>query len=240
MHRDDHRSHERDEDAIRLCGRHPESKVIQRFVQKSLPTVNGPGRYGGIDVGYKKEMIDLPGIKRVDNDEYAVTGELVSLSRALSRIEGNTLILFGDILFRNHIPNLLLHDHDADIAIIVDSEIANRTQDDRLSDFVFATKRGSEHEFLDREVFLKTVEFGPRKADHDGEFIGLVKLSARGTKWAREYLQANGKADRLRKLQMIDMLNDFVSAGRPVKIHYVRGGWIDVDSLLDLNLALRF
>ena len=90
------------------------------------------------------------------------------------------------------------------------------------------------------EVFLKTVEFGPRKADHDGEFIGLVKLSARGTKWAREYLQTNGKADRLRKLQMIDMLNDFVSAGRPVKIHYVRGGWIDVDSLLDLNLALRF
>ena len=39
---------------------------------------------------------------------------------------------------------------------------------------------------------------------------------------------------------MTDLLNHFVATGRKVRIHYIQGHWLDVDSLADLKQAERF
>ena len=186
--------------------------------------------------GYKKELITLPGVRRVDNDAYATTGELASLAVALPHAGGDTLVTFGDVLFRSHIAGLLLRDP-ADIVIAVDAQPRDSPGKARHSDFVRATRPAGTHDFLEDDVFLEQAEFAAPDARFHGEWTGLLKLSSAGTAWTKAYLATGGP---VAAGQVIDLLNHFVQTGRPVKVHYIRGHWIDVDSLTDLNLAQRF
>src|SRR5213083_963181 len=49
--------------------------------------------------GYKKERVSLPGLRFVDNDRYAETGEVGSLFGAERELDGPFVLLYGDILF---------------------------------------------------------------------------------------------------------------------------------------------
>jgi phosphoenolpyruvate phosphomutase len=190
-----------------------------------------------IVAGFKKDLIALPGVRRVDNDDFATTGELASLAVALPHASGDTLVTFGDVLFRSHIAALLLRDP-ADIVIAVEAQPRGNNGKVRRSDFVRASRPPSEHDFLDDDVFLVSAEFDAPGAQFHGEWTGLLKLSGAAVNWSREYLNQPGTAAR--GGQVIDLLNHFVRSGRPVKVHYIRGHWIDVDSLNDLNQAQRF
>ena len=70
--------------------------------------------------GYKKEAINLPNLNIIENDKYETTGEMVSLSKAIDTVQGESVILFGDILFKKYFLSIILDDP-ADIVIIVDS-----------------------------------------------------------------------------------------------------------------------
>lgn len=189
--------------------------------------------------GYKKETINLPGVRRVDNDAHATTHELVSLAAAIDSVEGDTLVAFGDIIFRRYIVGLLVRDP-ADIVIVVDTQFRDRVHGDRTSDLVRATRPGSAHDFLDDDVFLTHAAVATTPDDFDGEWIGLLKLSAQGLAWTREFIAAHRANPAFAQWQVTDLLNHFVATGRKVRIHYIQGHWIDVDSLADLNLAQRF
>lgn len=190
--------------------------------------------------GYKKELVDLPGVRRVDNDAHATTGELASLAAALNGGESVTLVAFGDILFRGFIATLLLRDA-ADVVIAVDAQPRAPNAAARASDFVRASRPASARDFLDdEEVSLERAEFAEPQAGFHGEWIGLMKLSPAALTWTREFIAARKAAGDLASLQIIDLLNHFVAAGRKVKIHYVYGHWTDVDSLVDLNRAQQF
>jgi phosphoenolpyruvate phosphomutase len=189
--------------------------------------------------GYKKEMIDVPGTRRVDNDDHATTGELVSLAKAIDTVEGDTLIALGDIIFRRYIVGLLVLDP-SDVAIVVDSKIRGKPAGERTYDFVQATRPASAEDFLDDDVFLQHAEVSTSADGFDGEWIGLLKLSAQGLAWAREFLAANSADPAFAQWQMTDLLNHFVATGRKVRIHYIEGHWLDVDSLPDLTQTERF
>ena len=70
--------------------------------------------------GYRKEAIPASGITVVDNDAYADTGEAASLACALPRLQGETVVVYGDVLFRRYILDELL-DSAGDITVVVDS-----------------------------------------------------------------------------------------------------------------------
>lgn len=189
--------------------------------------------------GYKKEMIDVPGIRRVDNDDHATTGELVSLTKAIDTVEGDTLVAFGDIIFRRYIAGLLVRDP-SDIAIVVDTKFRDKPNGERTYDLVRATRPGSAEDFLEDDVFLEHAAVSTAADKFHGEWIGLLKLSAQGLAWTREFLAANRDNPAFAQLQMTDLLNHFVATGRKVRVHYIQGHWLDVDSLADLNQAERF
>ena len=86
-------------------------------------------------VAGKKDLIYLPGVKRIDNDDYATTGELASLAAALESAAGETLVAFGDIQFRGDGAGQMLHDR-ADAAIAVDTWFREWAAGGRASDFV--------------------------------------------------------------------------------------------------------
>ena len=220
-------------------------KIGATTILERLVTTLRQQEVTGITVvaGYKKELVELPGVRRVDNDDYATTGELASLAVALADPAASdgadTLVAFGDILFRGFIATLLLRDP-ADIVIAVDSRFREDGRAPHASDYVRASRPPSPRDFLDDDVRLEHAEVAEPRDEFHGEWIGLLKLSAAGLGWARDYVVARRAAGDLARLQMTDLLNHFVATGRGVRIHYVQGHWIDVDSLVDLNLAQRF
>ena len=58
--------------------------------------------------GYKKEAVNLPNLNYVDNNDFADTGKLDSLLKALRSRKGHvqsTIISYGDVLFNKYIPS---------------------------------------------------------------------------------------------------------------------------------------
>ncbi len=75
----------------------------------------------------------------IDNDAYADTGEAASLACALPRLEGETVVVYGDVLFRRYILEELL-ESTADITVVVDSA---HTAAANPRDLVTATARNT-------------------------------------------------------------------------------------------------
>ena len=65
--------------------------------------------------------VRLPAVKLLDNPHYAETGALASLAQATDHLEGNSLLLFGDALFKPYILQLLMDDT-SDVVLIANHQ----------------------------------------------------------------------------------------------------------------------
>ena len=207
-------------------------------------------REGGIrDItvvrGYRKEMINLPSIDTVDNDLYAHTGEVGSLACAADRIEGPCLISYGDILFRNHIIDRI-RETEGDIVIAVDALWRERESDGGadggvwVRDFVSCSRPFSAGYLDDAPVHLKRLGPDLAEASVNGEWMGLTRLTARGSEIVRQTIEAMRTDGTLQKASMIDLLSRILEAGHTVTVLYVTGQWLDVDNAYDLAKAREF
>lgn len=210
----------------------------ESIIEKSIKTIQNCG-ISEITVvaGYKKEKMQFNGVTVVENKEHQTSGQLASLACALNTLKGDAVVTFGDILFKKYILNLLLDDED-DIVIAVDSLLSRKTAG-KKSDFVYCTAQNDLHPF-DNPIYLKSMKFTEPNEAFNGEWIGMLKLSDKGTKLVREYLKENTDTPEFSNLQIPDMLNAFVSKGIKVKVQYIHGHWLDVDDVVDLSLANNF
>ena len=183
--------------------------------------------------GYCKEAIRPDGFSAVDNDEYATTGEAASLARALPRLQGEAVVVYGDVLFRRYILDGLLAS-DADITIVVD---ASRQASADPRDLVATDRKDTVSYLDDKPVLLLGVEAPPAEAA--GEWIGLLHLSARGTERVREEVEAMQEEGVLARADLPALLQRLVGGGG-VAVHYITGHWLDVDTLTDLAAARNF
>jgi len=183
--------------------------------------------------GYCKDAIPANGITVVDNDSYADTGEAASLACALPLLTGETIIVYGDVLFRRYILEELL-DSTADITIVVDSA---RTATGNPRDRVSATSRNASQYHDDGPALLTGIEAAP--ADACGEWIGLMHVSARGALLLADAIAAM-RAEGLLDRADLPALLQRLSAHHQVAVHYITGHWLDVDTLADLAEARNF
>jgi phosphoenolpyruvate phosphomutase len=120
-------------------------------------------------------------VEFIENKDFESTGELLSLHKALDRIDGDMIISFGDILFRQHIlNNLLAEEHDIVIAVDAMWQRRRKREGDGYIDYITATRPYS-LSYDEEDAFL--TEIGPDlSADKiHGEWIGLIKTTARGS-----------------------------------------------------------
>src|SRR4030095_16317168 len=125
--------------------------------------------------GYAAEKVHAP------DEDFEVTGELLSLHKARNRIDGDAIISFGDILFRQHIlNNLLAEEHDIVIAVDAMWERRCKRETNGYVDYITATRPYSLR-YDEDDAFL--MEIGPDlSADKiHGEWIGLIKTTAHGS-----------------------------------------------------------
>jgi phosphoenolpyruvate phosphomutase len=178
--------------------------------------------------GHHAAAVDAPGARFVDNTEFADTGEAWSLALAEDALVPGTLVAFGDIVLKRHLVQALLEDAGDGITLVVDSTLAARDAPDRVR---AERADGGRIEFS--EVRLKAIgDVAP--ADSHGAWIGLLHCGADGSAWLREAV-AGARADgTLRTARVADLLARVVASGRPVRVVYARGGWVNVNNLTDL------
>jgi phosphoenolpyruvate phosphomutase len=183
--------------------------------------------------GYRKEAIPTAGITVLDNDAYADTGEAASLACAEPRLEGETIVVYGDVLFRRYILEALL-DSVADITVVVDSA---HTSAANPRDLVTATIRNTSLYHNDEPALLSGVAVDPASAS--GQWIGLMHLSAQGTRFVRDELAAMRAEGVLDHADLPALMQRLVQH-HPIAVHYITGHWLDVDTTADLAEARNF
>jgi phosphoenolpyruvate phosphomutase len=188
--------------------------------------------------GFRKEAIALNGIATVDNDRYADTGEVYSLACARRHLEGETIVVYGDVLFRRYILDGLLA-ADGDIVVAVDALGALPGARATPRDLVAAERRFSGNYLDDAPVRLSAVSPQLPMAQSSGEWIGLARFTTQGAAWLREELDLIEAEGRLDGMDM-PMLITRLAARHPVFVHYIAGHWLDVDTLDDLSVARNF
>ncbi|MGD9537732.1 MAG: phosphoenolpyruvate mutase [Alphaproteobacteria bacterium] len=211
----------------------------QPLLRRLVATLNESGvRDITVVRGFAKETVDLANIKTVDNDRYAETGEVASLACAEGALDGECILSYGDILFRPHIVDDLIA-AEGDIVLVADArwESPGHRAPDREVDRV-ACERAFTGSYLDEApVSLVAIATDlPPEATH-GEFIGLVKLSAAGTRLVRGEIAAMRADGSATSADLPALLTRLMAKGVPVSVVYTTGHWLDVDDAFDLAKA---
>jgi phosphoenolpyruvate phosphomutase len=191
--------------------------------------------------GYKGDAIDLPQIETVANGDYENTGEVASLACATDALKGESVISYGDILFRGYMLNMLL-DSPADIAVVVDADWRAERKDSpkHTADLVRCSLPYSVESIDESPVRLEAVDSGMAPEDAHGEWVGLMKLSERGAALVRDEIAAMEKDGTLAKAGLPDLFNRLIAKGEKPAVVYVTGDWLDVNDAFDLARARNF
>ncbi|HEB80156.1 MAG TPA: phosphoenolpyruvate mutase [Rhodospirillales bacterium] len=191
--------------------------------------------------GYKKDVINLPSIKTIDNDVFASTNEVASLACAADDIQEECLIAYGDILFRHYILDRI-RAAPGDIVLAVDAMWEQRQSDDKdwVRDLVSCSQNFSTGYLDEEHASLTNIGPGLRGDEIQGEWIGLAKLTAEGSKMVRAKMEALRKDGGLQKASMVDLFAGMLEDGCDISVIYVTGHWLDVDNMADLAKAGEF
>jgi phosphoenolpyruvate phosphomutase len=196
--------------------------------------------------GYRADAIDIAGIKLVINERYAQTGELASLACATADLECDTVISYGDILFRSYVLRDLT-DGDGDFAVVVDSSpigINNQT----VRDFAYCS-RGDDRGLFGTPVLLKHMDSEAQSTFRNaaappvaaqGRWIGMLKVSRRGLARFNAVLSALRLRADFDALDLPALLNALIADGAAIEVMYVHGHWRGVNDLEEFRRAGDF
>ncbi|MDH4088490.1 MAG: phosphoenolpyruvate mutase [Nitrospira sp.] len=191
--------------------------------------------------GYKKEAVTLPNLTYLDNDDFAETGELDSLDKALRGRKGlakDLIISYGDVLFNTYIPQALCQEKE-DFVIFVDSDWQNQSSYARLGGFAECSLPNSKKAFNAR-IYLKQLgNTVPRESTH-GVWMGFLKVSAAGASQLQAILGTMMADPANRKAGIPQLLQDLLKRNLPIRVLYTVGHWLDINSLDDVIQAGNF
>jgi phosphoenolpyruvate phosphomutase len=187
--------------------------------------------------GFGREHLNQGGFTYLDNERFADTRDLYSLNVARPQIEGDLVVSYGDILIKSYILHDLLADP-ADISIVVDCE-PDCSSTRKRRDLVVTDRPYDRRSDFTASALLSQIIVDLPDNEANGEFIGLWKVSPKGAATLRESLDAMSGRPDFAQLTVTDLLNEIVKV-HPISVRFVRGGWIDIDSLDDLQKAGAF
>ncbi|HTJ95256.1 MAG TPA: phosphoenolpyruvate mutase [Pararobbsia sp.] len=197
--------------------------------------------------GYRADAIDTAGIKLAVNARHAETGELASLACAIDTLRDDTVIAYGDLMFRSYILRDLL-DSDADFCVVVDSS-ATTPEGEGLAqtssttrDLAFCSSADTRDLFGQRVTLQRVAPtvnpIEPQRVD--GQWVGLLSVRGKGLARMQALVAKLRERKDFDKLDMPALLNALVAAGETVEVVYVHGHWRNVNDLDDFRRAGDF
>ena len=191
--------------------------------------------------GYKKEAVNVPHLTYVDNDDFATTGELGSLLKALQAKnphKQDLIISYGDVLFNSYIPQALLQAKD-DFVIFVDSDWQEKTGYTRLGGFAECTAPNSRKSF-NTDIYLKQLGIDVHQDQIHGVWMGFLKVSATGSNQLKELLAKILAIPENQKAGMATLFQELLKNQQPIRVLYTVGHWLDINNLDDVVQAGSF
>lgn len=215
------------------------------LLHRAVATLRGCGIDDIVVVrGYRAADIEAPGVRYRDNPAWATTNMLGSLFANPDEVSGELLVTYADIVFEPRVVEAALA-APADIAAVVDLTWRTAYEGRTLHPPCEAEKVVFEGPHRIRRLGKTNVS----EAEAEGEFIGMLKLRARG---AEVLSAAYGSArDSYRDAPfqtartfatacIVDLLMAVIEDGEPVEAATIKGGWREIDTSQDLDNASRW
>ena len=192
--------------------------------------------------GYKKEKINYKGIKYFENTDYENNNVLNSVFYAEKVINGNIIISYSDILFDPSVVQRAL-DSVHDISVVVDIDWRGYyvgRKDHPISEAENVI-------FNSNNEVEKIGKINTGKEEVHGEFIGMIKLSNRGTEILKQHFHRLKKiywnkpfqrAKIFQKAYLTDLIQELVDIGIKVHCVIIESGWKEIDTVEDYKKAL--
>ena len=193
--------------------------------------------------GYKKEKFTFKNIEYVHNPNFREQEQTGSLMVARSKIVGDILIMFGDILFDEIILQQML-DSKGDIVIAVDKNWEKSYEERHDNPKSEADKVLIKDDKV-IQISAKNIEVNN---DNDvGELLGLIKLSMKGSKilidqyekLENSHIGKFHDAVSFKKAKFVDMLQELLSSGIVITPVSIKGKWCEIDTKHDLEIAKK-
>lgn len=196
----------------------------------------------GVVCGYRPDRVDASPCSVFINSDYGKNGEVASLACARTMLDGPCLISYGDILFRRFILEAI-QSVKGDIVLAVDGLAAAADYRDgaRARDFVQASRPfGGDYLQEQEPAQLRTIGNQLEPDQVSGEWMGLVALSAKGSRAVDAQLDCMEKDGSLGQASMLDLFHAMIQKGQKIDVVYFAGNWMDVDDMADLAQARNF
>ena len=194
--------------------------------------------------GYQREKHTLKDIEYIFNPRYTETEQLTSMMVARTKISADVLVIFGDIVFDAQILQQILASND-NIAIAVDFDweksYTERPDNPKsLADKVLIDQK----KILQISAKITSLDM---KNQQIGEFLGIIKLSRKGSKIMVEKYEElesshRGKfhdADSLEKAKLVDILQELIDSKIEIYSISITGKWCEIDTPKDLERARK-
>lgn len=207
-------------------------RLVDQFKKQAINNIT-------VVAGYKAETIDVQGIRILLNSDYETTGELASLACAESRFSDDMVLLYGDLLFKSYILQNLLN-CPGEIVAVVDSAM-NNTPISGSPDYAYCTLP-DDRSLFEQDVNLlrisnaKETEFGYPC----GRWIGMLRIQGAGKQWLCEALESLRTQSDFYRMGIAELCNYLIEQGKQIKVLYISGHWLNVNSFDDVAQAGNF
>ena len=196
-----------------------------------------------IVTGYKKEKFEFKNVKYIFNPNFLTDEQAGSLMSARQKFSGDVLIMFGDILFDEHILQQVL-DSSGDISIAIDKDWEKSYQERNDNPIDKADKVLLKNEKI---IKISAKQIDLQQNEDTGELLGIMKLSSNGSKILIEHYERLEKthtgnfhdAESFKKAKFVDILQELLSLGIEINPVPINGNWCEIDTFDDLVRAKK-
>jgi phosphoenolpyruvate phosphomutase len=210
--------------------------LIDGFKKESINDITVVG-------GYRADAIETAGIKLVVNQRHAETGELASLACAVDALQTDTVISYGDLLFRSYVLRDLV-ESTADFSVVVDSSLSG-SHNQTVRDFAYCSG-DDDRGLFGQQVLLQRISSGADAAaavssdPAQGRWIGMLNVRGPGLAQLKAVMTRLRSRPDFDTLDMPALLNALIADGAAIEVQYVHGHWRGVNDLDDFRRAGDF
>tara|TARA_B100001063_G_C16734434_1_gene541178 strand:- start:840 stop:1724 length:885 start_codon:yes stop_codon:yes gene_type:complete len=191
--------------------------------------------------GFKPNLFKFHNTKLFINKKWKNTSNLKSLWEARNELN-ETIISFGDIIYSEKAAHTLKDkaNLNEDIVLLCDKSWLNDTKYRNHFIGVKCKSLKNKNIFNDSSLEVSKLEVNLNKSNTNGEFIGMIRLSNKGSLIFKKYLKLLKQSNRLNKMSLDEFINYLIKNNQKIFAKYIDGGWIDVDNQEQLKHAKKF
>ena len=225
----------------------------QSLLQRQIETL----RACGVDdiclvTGYLADRIAAPTVRQCVNREYEQSEIVASLRCAEAELTGDVLISYGDTIYERRLLGQMLDAPPGDVLVALDEDwqayYTARFGSDAPARRGWIVDAAGERLVSVEGAARGTGAGAPRGGEREGQYLGLIRLTPRGSAALRRLFQeieaaepderAEGTAPTIARMRMRDLCTTLIARGLPIRAVMVRRGWLEFDSVEDYRRAV--